>query len=69
MGVKIRKRGKKWYVYIDYRGRRKSKSVGTSRKLAEQVKRLLEAKLALGDTSVFGDDKAMVPTFAAYADQ
>ncbi len=50
MGVKIRKRGGKWYVFVNYRGRRKAKCVGTSRELAEQVRRQLEAKLALGDS-------------------
>ena len=49
MGVKIRKRGGKWYVFVNYHGRRKARCVGTSRQLAEQVKRQLEAKLALGD--------------------
>jgi hypothetical protein len=49
MGVKIRKRGGKWYVFVNYRGRRKAKCVGSSREVAEQVRRQLEAKLALGD--------------------
>ena len=39
MGVKIRKRGGKWYVFVNYHGRRKAKCVGTSRELAEQVRR------------------------------
>ena len=47
MGVKIRKRGGRWYVFVNYRGRRKSKCVG-SREAAEHVRRQLEAKLALG---------------------
>lgn len=49
MGVKIRKRGGKWYVFVNYHGRRKAKCVGTTREVAEQVRRQLEAKLALGD--------------------
>jgi len=36
MGVKVRKRGTKWYVLVNYRGRRKSKCVG-SREAAEQA--------------------------------
>jgi len=68
MGVKVRKRGTKWYVFIDYHGRRKAKCVGPSRAIAEQVKRALEARLALGDMGVFGtEDK--VPTFDRYADE
>ena len=34
---------------MSYHGRRKAKCVGASRQVAEQVKRQLEAKLALGD--------------------
>jgi hypothetical protein len=37
MSVKIRKRGGKWYVFVNYHGHRKAKCVGTSRELAEQV--------------------------------
>ena len=48
MGVKVRKKGAKWYVVVDYHGRRKAKCVG-SREAAEQVRRQVEAKLALGE--------------------
>ena len=67
MGVKVRKRGGKWYVLVNYHGRRKAKCVG-SREAAEQVRRQVEAKLALGDLSVLdtADDKR--PSFDAYAD-
>jgi integrase len=68
MGVKIRKRGGKWYVYVNYRGRRKAKCVGSSRDVAEKVRRELEARLALGDLGVFSDGKSQAPTFDAYAD-
>jgi len=50
MSVKIRKKGGKWYVFVHYLGKRKAKCIGT-RAAAEQVKRTLEAKLALGDLS------------------
>jgi integrase len=67
MGVKVRKKGAKWYVLVDYHGRRKSKCVG-SREAAEQVRRQVEAKLALGDLSILdaADDKK--PSFDKYAD-
>jgi integrase len=68
MGVKIRKRDGKWYVFINYQGQRKAKCVGGNRELAEQVRRQLEAKLALGDLGVFStEEKAQ--TFSAYADK
>jgi hypothetical protein len=67
MGVKVRKKDARWYVLVDYHGRRKSKCIG-SREAAEQVRRQVEAKLALGDLSVLdtADDKK--PTFNTYAD-
>jgi integrase len=66
MGAKIRKRGGKWYVFVNYHGRRKAKCVGTSRQLAEQVKRQLEAKLALGDRGFLTEAIAGV-TFEQYS--
>src|SRR5437588_8002037 len=67
MGVKIRKRGGKWYVFVNYHGRRKAKCVGTSRELAEQVRRQLEAKLALGDLGFLQEADRV--TFGTYADR
>jgi len=64
MGVKVRKRGAKWYVVIDYHGRRKSKCVGT-REAAEKVKREIEARLAMGDFRIFEKDAGT--KFADYA--
>ena len=68
MGVTIRKRAGKWYVFVNYRGRRKSKCVG-SREAAEQVRRQLEAKLALGDLSVMDSAPENAPSFDIYADR
>ena len=65
MGVKIRKRGGKWYVFVNYHGRRKAKCIGTSRELAEQVRRQLEAKLALGDLGFLAEPSGL--TFEQYS--
>ncbi len=65
MGVKIKKRGGKWYVFVNYHGKRKAKCVGTSRKIAEQVRRQLEAKLALGDVGFLVAEEGL--TFDEYA--
>ena len=67
MGVKVRKRSGKWYVLVDYQGRRKSKCIG-SREAAEQVRRLVEAKLALGDLSILETPDDNKPSFDTYAD-
>ena len=66
MGVKVRRKNGKWYVVIDYHGRRKSKCVGT-REAAEKVKREIEARLVLGDLSSLERPKAVL-TFKAYAE-
>jgi integrase len=65
MGVTIRKRGGKWYVFVNYHGQRKAKCVGSSRKLAEHVRTQLEAKLALGDLGFL--DKPSGLTFEQYS--
>ena len=41
MGITIRKRGGKWYVFVNHNGLRKAKCVGVSRKTAEEVRRQL----------------------------
>src|SRR5437879_6478826 len=69
MGVTIRRKGGKWYVFVNYHGRRKAKCVGESRAVAVEVKRLLEAKLALGDVGVFAEETAQMPRFGGYADR
>ena len=63
MGVKVRKRHGKWYVVIDYHGKRKSKCVGT-REAAQQVRVEIEKRLALGIFDLGDETK---PTFAEYA--
>ena len=69
MGVKIRKIRGKWYVVIDYRGRRKTKCIGNSKKNAEDVRRQIEARLALNDMGVFGDSKPGSVTLSDYAEK
>jgi len=67
MGVKIKKRGTKWYVYVNYHGKRKNRCVGT-REAAEKVRREVEARLALGDTGFLTEHEKQLPTFGTYAD-
>ena len=59
MGVKIRQKDGKWYVFINHNGKRKAKCVGDSKKAAMEVKRKLEAKLTLGEFDLL-DDKPKV---------
>src|SRR5215472_16155257 len=68
MSVKIKKRGSKWYVYVNHHGRRKNRCVGT-REAAERVRRELEARLALGDMGFMAENEGQIPTFDAYANR
>ena len=68
MGVKLKKHKGKWYLFIDYNGKRKAKCLGTDRKLAESIKRQVEVKLVLGDLGVLGAEEQNRSTFGAYAD-
>lgn len=67
MGVKIRIRNGKWWVFIDHHGQRKAKCVGT-RAAAEKIKRELEARLASTDLGL-PQANSEVPNFADYSAQ
>ena len=67
MGVKVRRHKGTWYVFIDHLGQRKAKKVG-SREAAESVRRVIEAKLALGDLSAL-EGARHVPTLTEYAER
>ena len=69
MGVTVRKKNHKWYVFVNHNGYRKAKCVGSNRSAAEQVKRMLEAKLALGDLGFMSESSESVPTLAVYSDR
>jgi integrase len=68
VGVTVRKKDNQWYVFINRNGERKAKCIGESRAAAVQVKRVLEARLALGDIGVFGEADSKKPVFGEYAD-
>ena len=51
MGVKIRERQGAWWIFVDFRGRRKAKRVGVGppgRRAALAAAEKIQAKLALG---------------------
>ena len=70
MGVKIRKLRGKWYLVIDHQGKRKKRAIGHDYKIADEVRRQVEAKLALGDFSLL-EDRQPEPefTFQQYSDR
>jgi integrase len=70
MGVKVREKPKGsgvWWIFINYRGRRRSKKVGDEA-TALEVARKVEAKLVLGEFGFEKEDKPQVPTFKEYAE-
>jgi integrase len=69
MGIRIRKKSGKWYVYVNHGGHRKAKCVGTSRAAAEKLKSLLEAKIALTGFGLPADAQDKSPTFREYSDR
>src|SRR4030095_145794 len=66
MAVKVKQHKGKWWIFIDHKGKRKAKCVGTSKRAAEEVAGKIEAKLKLGDFSLW-EEKAKPVSFADYA--
>lgn len=69
MGVKVKKIRGSWYLVINYHGKRKTKKIGGSLEIAKDVARKVEAKLALGDMGIFGEDDAKAVMFSDYIDR
>jgi integrase len=61
--VKVKQHKGKWWVFIDHKGKRKAKCVG-SKQAAETAAKKIEAKLTLGDFTLL-DEKPQRP-FDAY---
>lgn len=66
MGVMVRQKGNKWYVFITHQGRRKAKAVG-DKKAAYEVASKLRAKLALGDFQIEEPERPL--TFREFAER
>ncbi|NQT70093.1 MAG: site-specific integrase [Desulfobacteraceae bacterium] len=70
MGVKIRQKpagSGNWWIFINHNGQRKSKRIGTDKKVAREVAKKIEAKLTLHDLYL-ERLKAKVPKFKEYAE-
>jgi integrase len=67
MAVKVRRRNNAWWVFIDHKGKRKAKRIGTSKSAAEEVAGKIEAKLKLGDVGIL-DEHPSRP-FDAYCER
>jgi hypothetical protein len=62
MAVKLRQRGDKWWLYVDYKGRRKAKCVGTDKRVAERAKKRVEAQLAVGAFGIATEERQRRPS-------
>jgi integrase len=70
MGVKVREKPKAsgiYWVFINHHGRRKSKKIGTDKKLAKEVAEKIKAKLVLGEFDLIVEEKKDGPKFKDYA--
>ncbi len=65
MAVKVRRKKGKWYIFIDWMGKRKARCVGVSREAAEHARREIERRLMTGDFNL--NDECSVPSFSDYA--
>ena len=68
MSVKVKQHKGKWWLFIDYRGKRKAKLVGTSKRAAETAAEKIQAKIALGQFEI-KEEKPNTPTLNDYAKQ
>ena len=69
MGVKVRERNGAWWIFIDHHGQRKARRIGTSasgKKAAQQVAQQIQARLALGQTTI--DNQSAGVTLDVYAE-
>src|SRR6266850_4447824 len=73
MGVKVRERDDAWWLFIDYKGKRKAKRVGKgaeAKKAANLAAIKIQARLAEGDLSPLEDvPSRSAITFQDYATQ
>ena len=66
MAVKVQHHKGKWWVFIDHKGKRKAKCVGTSKRAADVVAEKIQAKISLGQFEI-KEEKAKPILFADYA--
>lgn len=71
MGVKVREKvegSREWWIFISHNGNRKARKIGHDKRLAQEVAKKIEAKLALGEFK-FEDERAEIPpTLKEYID-
>ncbi|MEK6804379.1 MAG: site-specific integrase, partial [Nitrospirota bacterium] len=69
MGVKVRERNGAWWIFINHHGQRKARRIGagaSGKKAAQQVAQQIQARLALGQTTI--DNQSAGVTLDVYAE-
>ena len=72
MAVKVREWKGAWWVFVDFRGRRKAKRVGVgapAKRAADAAAEKIQAQLTLGNTATLDETRARAVTFAEHADR
>ena len=68
MGVLVKERVKgEWWIFINHKGKRKSKKIGKDKRTAMEAARKIEARLTLGEFDI-EEEKKKIPTFKEYSD-
>ena len=70
MGVKVKEKVKgsgEWWIFIDHKGKRKSKKIGHDKRIAQEAAKKIEAKLTLGEMGL-DDQSIKPPTLKEYID-
>ncbi len=68
MGVRVKEKVKgsgEWWIFINHNGKRKSKKIGSDKKLAVEVARKIDARLTLGEVNLSKNER--IPSFGEYA--
>ncbi len=71
MGVKVKEKIKgsgEYWIFINHHGRRKSKKIGRDKKMASEVAKKIEARLALGDFGMSPGKDSENPVFKEYSE-
>jgi len=67
MGVIVKEKNNgEWWIFINHNGKRKAKKIGRDKRVAQDVAKKIEAKLALGEFSL--DEKKSLPIFKEYTE-
>ncbi|MGD9733190.1 MAG: hypothetical protein AB7U45_13510 [Desulfamplus sp.] len=71
MGVKVREKIKgsgEWWIFIHHNGKRKAKRIGKDKRVALEVAKKIDAKIALGQFQLEAEaEEDKVPLFSEYA--